>query len=319
MTTRRALAVGCGGTLGFAWTVVALAEVQRALDWDARTAEVLVGTSAGSEVVAALGSGRTPAALLEALDGIPGADPILARRVAIDPGLVPPIPKVGLPALGLAAAGLRSRSVLTALAGMLPRGRGDLTFLREYGDALADPDSRWVTHAATWIVASDARSGCRVAFGAPGAPTAGLGDAVAASWTIPGWFPPSHVAGRTFIDGGAVSSVSADLLLGQDLDEVVVIAPMASEGGAPGKGATRLERLLRRQMTRGLDREVGALRSAGVKVIRIEPGSVELAAMGANFMNNRRRSATLEAARSQAPARIAAAIAAANRPSRNAR
>lgn len=75
MTRRRALAIGCGGTRGLAWT-----------------ADVLVGTSAGSEIVAALGSGRTPQDLLDALDGAPGADPVLAVHVAADPGTVPPVP-----------------------------------------------------------------------------------------------------------------------------------------------------------------------------------------------------------------------------------
>ncbi|EGD43397.1 hypothetical protein NBCG_02262 [Nocardioidaceae bacterium Broad-1] len=97
MTQRRSLAIGCGGTLGFAWTAVALRALEEALDWDARTADVLVGTSAGSEIVAALGSGRTPQDLLDALDGTPGADPVLAAHVAVHPGTVPPVPAPALP------------------------------------------------------------------------------------------------------------------------------------------------------------------------------------------------------------------------------
>ncbi|HWU20307.1 MAG TPA: patatin-like phospholipase family protein, partial [Nocardioides sp.] len=97
MTTRRALAIGCGGTLGFAWTAVALREVERRLDWDARTAAVLMGTSAGAEIAAALGSGRTPQDLLDALDGLPAADPVLARHVAAHPGHLPPVPLPVLP------------------------------------------------------------------------------------------------------------------------------------------------------------------------------------------------------------------------------
>ena len=51
----------------------------------------------------------------------------------------------------------------------------------------------------------------------------------------PGWFPPVEIAGRRFVDGGSVSSVSADLLATYPLDEVVVVAPMTTEGGAPGR------------------------------------------------------------------------------------
>ena len=307
MTQRRALAIGCGGTLGFAWTAVALRELEWQLGWDARTADVLVGTSAGSEVVAALGSGRTPQDLLDALDGNPDADPLLAAHVAEHPGSTPPIPAPVLPALGLVRAGIARRSPYNALAGLLPRGRGDATWLREYGDALATPDG-WTSHPATWVVAADVASGERVAFGSPGAPRAGLGEAVAASWGIPGWFPPVEIGGRRFVDGGAVSSVSADLLLGHDVEEVVVVAPMTSEGGAPARGLSRIERLLRAQMTAGLDAEVAALRSAGIRVVRVEPGIDELDVMGPNFMDLSRRDATLAAAREHVGRRVAAAL-----------
>ena len=307
MTHRRALAIGCGGTLGFAWTAVALRALEEALDWDARTADVLVGTSAGSELVAALGSGRTPQDLLDALDGTPGADPVLAAHVATHPGKVPPVPAPALPALGLVRPGVSRRSPYSALAGLLPRGRGDAGWLRTYGDALAGRDG-WVDHPATWLVAADAATGERVAFGSTGATATTLGAAIAASWAIPGWFPPVEIAGRRYLDGGAVSSVSADLLLGQAVDEVVVVAPMTSEGGAPARGLDRIERLLRSQMTSVLDREVARLREAGVRVIRVEPGPEELAAMGPNFMDLGRRGATLAAARRHVPGRVAAAL-----------
>ncbi|MFB7878645.1 patatin-like phospholipase family protein [Nocardia sp. NPDC056064] len=329
MTTRRGLAIGCGGVLGFAWTAAALAAVERALDWDARTAEVLIGTSAGAEIVAALGSGRTPADLLAALDAAPGADPVLARHVAVDPGKLPPLPRLGLPGLGLIGAGVRRGSAYTALAGLLPLGGGDAGWLRDFGRALAAPDG-WVRHPATWLIAADAATGERVAFGAasslPAArpvaaqsaaraaepdgrmPAVALGDAIAASWAIPGWFPPVRIADRDYVDGGAVSSVSADLLAPLELDEVVVIAPMTSAGGEPATGVDRVERLLRAQMTRGLDREIAQLRAAGTRVIRVEPSAVDLAVMGPNFMDIARRAATLEIARRTAPTRVAAAV-----------
>ncbi|MGW6424038.1 patatin-like phospholipase family protein [Nocardia sp. NPDC055053] len=307
MTTRRGLAIGCGGLLGFAWTAVALDAVERALDWDVRTADVLIGTSAGAEIVAALGSGRTPADLLAALDGAPDADPVLAQHVAVDPGTMPPLPAIGLPGLGLVGAGVRSGSVYTALAGLLPKGRGDANWLRAFGRALA-PRGGWVDHPATWLVAADPSSGERVAFGSTDAPHVDLGSAIAASWAIPGWFPPVSIDGRDFVDGGAVSSVSADLLAPLYLDEVVVVAPMTSAGGAPATGLSRVERLLRAQMTRGLDREVALLRAAGTRVIRVEPGPAELAVMGPNFMDSARRQATIAAARRILPGRVADAV-----------
>jgi NTE family protein len=311
-TVRRALAIGCGGTLGFAWTAVALREIERALDWDIRSADVLVGTSAGSELVAAIGAGRTPEDILRALDGEDDAEPVLAAHVDRHPGHLPPVPGWGLPGRGLVRAGLANRSTYTALAGLLPRGRGDATWLREFGAALSNDDG-WVAHPNTWIVASDAETGERVAFGTADAPATDLGSAMVASWAIPGWFPPLEINGRSYLDGGSVSSVSADLLLDADVDEVVVVAPMTTHGGVPARGLSRAERFLRRQMTAGLDHEIASLRAAGVRVIRIEPGADDLAAMGPNFMDLRRRPATLMAARRNLPRRVADAVRASNR------
>lgn len=115
--------------------------------------------------------------------------------------------------------------------------------------------------------------------------------------------------GRAYLDGGAVSPTSADLLVDQELDEVIVIAPMTSAGGAPAKGFSRIERLLRSQMTHTLDTEIRLLTEAGHHVVRIEPGPDDLAAMGPNFMDLGRRDRTLETARRTSPTRVRDAVA----------
>ncbi|MFE5812996.1 patatin-like phospholipase family protein [Streptomyces sp. NPDC056479] len=305
---RRGLVVGCGGTLGFAWAVVALAAVEEQLDWDARTAEVLVGTSAGAEVVSALGSGRSVSDLLAALQGRSEADPLLLRHVDAHPGALPPVPWPGLPGAGLTAAAARGRVPLgSGLLGLLPRGRGDAGWLRGFGTALAD-GHLWLASSRTWLVATETRSGRRVAFGSPDAPVADIGSAMAASWAIPGWFPPVRIDGRTYLDGGMLSPTSADLVAPLDLDEVVIVAPMATSGGAPATGLSRLERVARRWMTRTLDGEERLLRAAGTRVVRIEPGAEELAIMGFNFMNVARRPATLDVSLRTAPDRVKRAI-----------
>ena len=304
---RRGLVVGCGGTLGFAWTVAVLASIEEQLDWDARTAQVLVGTSAGAEIAAALGSGRSVADLRAALDGESGADPLLVRHVNAHPGVLPPLPRPGLPGLGLAAAAARRHiSPMSGLLGLLPRGRGDAQWLRDFGAELAD-GQRWPA-SNIWLIAADARSGRRVAFGSPGAPDVDLGTALAASWAIPGWFPPVRVGGRDYFDGGVVSPTSADLIAPLGLAEVVIVAPMTTHGGAPATGLSRLERMSRRRMTSTLDAEERILRAAGVGVIRVEPGAEELGVMGVNFMDRSRRPATLEVASQLAPRRVALAI-----------
>jgi NTE family protein len=53
------------GTLGAAWSVALLAEISRSLDWDARSATRIVGTSSGSSLAMLLAAGVAPAALLD--------------------------------------------------------------------------------------------------------------------------------------------------------------------------------------------------------------------------------------------------------------
>jgi len=46
---------------------------------------------------------------------------------------------------------------------------------------------------------------------------------------------------------------------------------------------------VRRYMTTIVDREVAALKQAGIRVIRLEPGAEELGAIGFNMMDPARR------------------------------
>lgn len=302
---RRGLVIGCGGTLGAAWTVGALSAVERALDWDVRTADAIVGTSAGAEFVTLLGSGVGVAELVAAHRNSPDARPELVAHLAAAPDRFPPLPRLGLGSLGLALRpGANPVNALTRLTGLLPVGTGDAGWLADLVDQLI-PGGGWVDHPAAWVVGVDYDTGERVAFGSPDAPTAPLRDAVWASWAIPGWFPPVTIAGRRYVDGGVASPTSADLLWPLELDEVVVVAPMASVNPGRAAGLSRVERLLRTWMSRRVTAEVAALRAAGVRVLRVDPGPSDLAVMGANFMDAARRRDTLEAALTTSRATVA--------------
>ena len=65
-------------------------------------------------------------------------------------------------------------------------------------------------------------------FGRPGAPRATLADAVVASCSIPGWYEPAVIGGRRYVDGGVRSPTSLRSLARTGVDEVFVLAPMAS-------------------------------------------------------------------------------------------
>jgi NTE family protein len=298
---RRGLVLGCGGTLGAAWSIATLFEVARALDWDPREAEVIVGTSAGSELATLIGSGVSVETLLDAQLGRPSADAFLARYFARPIAKLPPLPhaQLGSPRLLLD----RTLSPITALAGLAPIGRGDPSFLDGLVDRCA-PNGGWVPHRHTKIVAVDYDSGARVAFDGG----ISLKKAVRASWAIPGWFPPVEIDGRRFVDGGIASPASADLLLGHRIDEAIVLAPMSSSEQGPRTGLGRVEGAAREQMRRTLDREIELLRRSGIRVLRLEPTAEDLAVMGPNFMDGARRLRTLEHALRSARRNVRASL-----------
>jgi NTE family protein len=158
----------------------------------------------------------------------------------------------------------------------------------------------WVPGAPLWVVAVDYDSGRRVVFGRDGAPPSTVGDAVLASCSIPGWFAPRVIDGRRYVDGGVASSTSVGLLARPGtppLDEVYVLAPMASHAyDRPRDPVACVERAVRRVITRWLDAEVRAVRATGTRVTVLTPGPADLAAMGGNLMNPRRRNRVLDTA-----------------------
>lgn len=294
---RRGLVLGCGGTLGMAWSVGILHELEQAWGLDMREADVIVGTSAGAELACMLGGGVSIKELRLAQLRDLSAPAWLANHLRADPGRFPPRPALALGSPRLLARAIAGRtSVLAGICAALPMGRADPGWLKQLAERMASAEG-WVTHKAVWLVAADFDTGERVVFGSPNAPQASLAEALQASWALPGWLAPVEIAGRRYVDGGVLSPASADLLAPLELDEVIVVAPMASsEPGRPVGMLSRAERIVRRQMTRTLDRELAVLEESGARVTRLEPIGRDLAAMGGNFMDARRRSATLVSA-----------------------
>ena len=159
----------------------------------------------------------------------------------------------------------------------------------------------------TWIVAVDYDTGRRVVFGRPGAPPARLADAVVASCSIPGWYEPAVIGGRRYVDGGVRSPTSLGLLARAGVDEVYLLAPMASvQADRTRKPHERLERRLRQLITLAMLREVRMLQSTGIRVTVLTPGPEDLAVMGVNLMDPRRRTAVLETSLRTSAAALAA-------------
>ncbi len=277
--------------LGAAWTVGALAAVEQELGWDPREAEVLIGTSAGSVLAAALACGISVAELVDHQRGI--ADP----RIAFDPdtdsgGPLPPLPRPGIGSpRGALSTTLRPwrTTPMAAIATMMPRGRGSISSIGDLVDGLL-PTGGWAPHPATWIVAMDYESGRRTPFGQVGYPLANLRDAVMASCAIPGWYEPVSVGRRKYVDGGVCSPTSVDLLAGLGLDEVVVLSPMSSlTYDRPDSVTARIERRFRRLSTKRVVGEVKKVAARGTHVRLLGPTAEDLTVIGANMMDPRRR------------------------------
>ncbi len=218
----------------------------------------------------------------------PANDP--AEQLAPPADATPPSPRwgtLGSPKL-IAAAARRPGSVApgAAVSAMLPVGRGSLEPIGRLVRGRAGDEPRWPTTPQLWIVATDFETGRRIVFGRPGAPEASVSEAVMASCAIPSWYRPMMIGGRRYIDGGACSTTSADVLAKLELDEVYVLAPMASfELDCPSSPLARLERQLRRATTRRLSREVAKLQSLGTKVVTLVPGAEDLSVIGTNMMD----------------------------------
>lgn len=283
------LVFACGGIVGYAWSLLALRRYAEATGWDPRDADVLMGTSAGSILATEL------AAKVSVDDLVARLKAVVADGSSVRPSL-PRAPAASWPCLPLLRRGLRGEvSARVALSGLLPAGSEDSAVLADAVDRIV-PRGTWVDHPACLVVALDVETGQRVAFGRAPAPLASSRDAVRASCAIPAWCAPVEIGGRTYLDGGVASPTSADLLLDDGLDEILVFSPMTSSRPAPARSfAERLERGMRWSMTRILDAETRALTARGVRVSRFEPTAHELGMMGANFMDARKRPLLLDA------------------------
>ena len=307
---RTGLVLGAGGILGSAWMAGVLPALSGRLDRPLGELDLVLGTSAGSVLGAALRCGMTVEELVVHHAGEPVHPAELSgmRRLERETGDgLPPLPYPWFGSPRLVAAGIARPcrvSPLVAAAGLLPMGRARIPSLVKLLDGLQaglgrTPD-RWVPSAGRplWVVALDYDRGRRVVFGRAGAPPSSVADAVLASCAIPGWIAPRVIDGRRYVDGGVASSTSVRLLARPSaprLDEVYVLAPLASHAyDLPLDPVATFERGVRRVLTRWLDREVRALRARGTRVTVITPGPADLAAMGGNLMNPRRRAAVLQ-------------------------
>lgn len=269
---RVALVLGAGGPLGHAYHSGVLRAVHHATGWDARDADLVVGTSAGAQVGALLRAGLHGGDLAARASGEalrPEAAEIAQHYVRPDHREADPtLPRSRWPAApGFLLEALRKPSHLRPgriAAALLPEGRVRLDaqsagLRRLFGE-------EW-PERPLWITAVHLDTGERVTFGAPGAPPIDVGTAVTCSGAVPGVHAPVHWQGRRYVDGGMASATHLDLVADQEVDLVLVLSPLSMF--AP------LRALLRAEIRRVHGK---------VPVLTFEPRGEALAAMGRNPM-----------------------------------
>ena len=285
---RVGLVLGGGGVLGQAYHAGVLRALEADLGWDARTAEVVVGTSAGSITGALLRSGIPGADLAAWAERAPLSveGELLAELFGDEfPELEPLRPGDLLRPMRIPPRAMVTRALLRPwqfrpmAAGTTLMAPGRLDIVDHLAPLATVEGSAWPKRDL-WICTVRRRDGRRVVFGRSGAPPAPLHLAVAASCAIPGYFSPVRIGDRAYVDGGAHSPTNAALVAPLGLDLVIVISPMSGRGplqpGVPG--------LLRRHSGRRLARELRAVRAAGTPAVVFEPTPAAQSTMGIDLL-----------------------------------
>lgn len=303
---RIGLVLGGGGVIGHAYLAGVLEGIRRVSGWEPGTADVTVGTSAGS-VSGALSAIGLPSDLMYryVCHEEPPPDeelPDLARRFRERPDHewtdrlytatgVAPRPLLSSPQ-AIARALLRpwDTSLDMFVAGLL--GEGFLS-TRPIGDIIEIVKPSGWPKRTFWAVTVDLDGGDRVVFGRPDAPQTDVARAVRASCAIPAVFAPVRVNGRRYADGGIWSVSNLDLLAGAGLDLVVCVNPMSSLEGRSYEGPVDritaavhdLERRMHLRFGRRLGWERRKVEDAGTPVLLIQPTAADLEVFPLNLMS----------------------------------
>jgi NTE family protein len=278
------LVLGAGGVLGGAYHAGALAALAEATGWDPRSADLIVGTSAGANTAATLRGGVSAADHLARATDRPPSPEGQALTMAFPDRIVLPEPSEAAPRplwgclpqapwlVGPAFLRPGRARWGVAIAGLLPAGRLPTAVMGERVSSLhAD---RW-PEAPTWIVAYRTGDGRRVVFGRDDVDVPNLATAVEASSAVPGRFQPVRLDSGRYIDGAVFSPSNADLVAGLGFDLVVVSSPMTSLPGALS-GDDSLGARARSWFAGLLAREVAAIADAGTTVLVLEPSAGDL-------------------------------------------
>ena len=116
------------------------------------------------------------------------------------------------------------------------------------------------------------------------------------------FFAPVVIDGERYVDGGVASACNADVLADEELDAVIISAPMAIHSGPRWAADALLRRALRRQV----NKEMSALKKSGKQVFLFAPIEQDAAVMGTNPMGEGKAAAVAQSVHRSALTRIKA-------------
>ena len=265
----RALVLGGGGSTGNAWLIGVIAGLFDA-GLDVKTADLTIGTSAGSTAAVQI-AGATPPTLFAA--AVAAAPRQQAGAVRSDRGRAPAGPMTDhlerMRRIIAASDGVADFRRRMGAASLDAEAASDGSWTPRWRDVVAArlPGARWPDRRLL-ITAVDAHTGEPVVFD----PHSGVDviDAVAAS-TAGGGSPYSIGPGK-YIDGGYRSNAdNADLAAGYE--RVLVLSPLGGRSLHPLAWGTHLAT------------QIAELREGGSNVEAVFPASDSEHLFGANAMN----------------------------------
>jgi NTE family protein len=269
----------------------------------------MVGTSAGSIAATSLRAGVSAADLLARAEDRPlSPEGTRLMRNVGPPRRPPPLRPTTTRRRPAEIAAILARVATrpfgappwTLLSSLIPEGQVSTAMI---SDAIAGLFPGSWPNEPLWLCAVRQSDGRRFAFGKQ-EPRPPLPDVVAASCAIPGFFSPVTIDNEAFVDGGIHSPTNADVLVGEDLDLVIVSSPMSVTGRRVYQSAGSVAR---RWSGALLDAEALRLRRRGVPVVAFQPTPDDVAVMGLNAMDSDRRGPVARQVRESTLRRLARA------------
>ena len=273
------LVLSAGGSSGDPWHAGVIAALHQETGWDARQAQLILGTSAGGITGLGLRAGISPGDRYAAMRGqaISTEGQAIYDRIVTpysegdgDTSWVPQAPKLAARALWPPW----DARPLQAGLGLLPTTGATTDVLRQRLEELYP--HRW-PNQPFWVSAVRLEDGLRVVFGRDDI-KATAAQAVQASCAVPVRYAPVAIGKRRYVDGGVHSSTNADLIAPLAYNVAIISSLMTADSKSLELHPQSAKRFW---FSRKLRDEVSAIRRRGTPTLVLQPDAEAINIMAA--------------------------------------